>query len=55
MKYIYTCNNKACAEKEGTVYQLEFALEAVIDEKNIAMIFCRKCGSGLTIKQHTLK
>jgi hypothetical protein len=51
MKYIYTCNNKACAEKEGTIFQLEIPGEAVMDENNVAMLFCHRCRTGLIIKK----
>ena len=51
MIYTYTCNNKTCLKKEGAIYRLEIPSEAIMDEKNIAKLFCRKCGAGLTIEQ----
>jgi hypothetical protein len=49
MKCVYACHNKACAEKEGAIFLLEIPLEAIMDERNVATLFCHKCGSGLTI------
>lgn len=48
MVYLYTCKNKICAEREGTVFRLEIPSEAVLDDHNLATIFCRKCGKALT-------
>ncbi|KJS31002.1 MAG: hypothetical protein VR64_13025 [Desulfatitalea sp. BRH_c12] len=44
MNYIYACKNKTCAEKEGAVFRVEFPQECILDEKNIATLFCNKCG-----------
>lgn len=51
MDYIYTCKDKTCAEKEGAVFRLDIPSEAVMDDQNIAMIFCHKCRAELSIEQ----
>jgi hypothetical protein len=51
MIYAYVCKDKVCAEKESAVFRLEIPSEAVMDDKNIATIFCHKCGTELMIEQ----
>lgn len=50
MIYKYACKDKDCAEKEGAVFRLEIPSEAILDDNNIATIFCPKCGAELTIE-----
>ncbi len=51
MFYAYVCKDKTCAEKESSVFRLEIPSEAVMDDHNIATIFCRKCGAELMFEQ----
>ncbi len=46
--YRFFCTNKACTEKLGGVFQIEIPFEAIMDEKNMAMPFCRKCGKPMS-------
>ncbi len=51
MVYQFICTDSVCAEKEGGVFQMEVPFEAIMDEKNMAMTFCRRCGKPLHIEQ----
>ena len=51
MVYTYTCMDRTCAEKRGAEFRLDIPSEAVMDDQNIAMIFCQKCGAELSIEQ----
>jgi hypothetical protein len=51
MIYAFVCKDKTCAEREGAAFRLEIPSEAVMDENNMATIFCRRCGAELTIEQ----
>jgi hypothetical protein len=51
MVYRYTCKDKTCAEKEGAAFRLDIPLEAVMDDNNMATIFCHKCGAELRMEQ----
>jgi hypothetical protein len=39
----YVCSDKACCEQTGTPFMVEFPSEALLDEKNIATLFCSRC------------
>ena len=51
MVYRYTCKDITCAEKEGAAFLLDIPLEAVMDDNNMATIFCHKCGAELRMEQ----
>ena len=48
MKLKYKCNNGACCKNEKREECVNLQIESVMDEKNIAVMFCPKCGSKLT-------
>ena len=50
MQRTYICTNENCAKKEGSVFHLELPSEAV-EEKNMAILFCPRCGAELSMKQ----
>jgi len=54
MNYQYVCPNKICVEKEGLAFQLEFPPESIIDDNNIATLFCHKCGESLIKEQQPI-
>ena len=43
MKLEFFCDNKDCVKVESKPYEHEILIEAVMDEKNIAHIFCPRC------------
>ena len=46
MKLEFVCHNTGCQDKDGPyVYRME--IEAVMDEKNLADIFCPRCNRRL--------
>ncbi len=47
----YYCNNFKCQEALKKPYVLTLKLETVMDEKNIAKMFCPHCRSELTEKK----
>ncbi len=47
MKLKYKCTNGACCEKQKHGECVDLRIESVMDEKNIAVMFCPKCGSKL--------
>ena len=44
----FYCSKKECAKKESETYILELPEEAVMDDSNVAHIFCPRCKSVLT-------
>jgi hypothetical protein len=48
MKLKFYCDNKDCAKKNSKQYEYEILIEAVMDENNIANIFCPRCKRSLT-------
>ena len=52
MEIKYYCNNCKCQETLKTAYVLTLKLESVMDEKNIAQMFCPHCRSELTLKKY---
>jgi DNA-directed RNA polymerase subunit RPC12/RpoP len=44
--YIYKCANDACGEKDEPEYEIFFA-EELVDDQNIADMFCPNCNSKL--------
>ncbi len=47
MKMTYKCTNGACCKKEKHEQCVHLQIESVMDEKNVAVMFCPKCGSQL--------
>lgn len=47
MEITYTCNNRQCLEVLKTTYVYTLNLEKIMDEKNIAQMFCPHCKSKL--------
>ena len=43
MKLKFYCDNKDCTKKYSKQYEYEILIEAVMDENNIANIFCPRC------------
>ncbi len=43
MKIKYECTNDGCREKHEQRHQLDLPAELVMDEKNVADMFCPKC------------
>ena len=43
MKRKYICTNDLCREKNKRGYRLALPDEVVMDDQNIAVIFCPKC------------
>ena len=44
----YSCPSDRCRKDDGTPYTIEIPGEAVLDENNIANMFCPRCHSPLT-------
>ena len=47
MKLTYKCTNGACRKNNEHDQCLNLRIESVMDEKNIAVMFCPKCGCRL--------
>ena len=43
MKLKFCCDNKDCTKKYSKQYKYVILIEAVMDENNIANIFCPRC------------
>jgi hypothetical protein len=43
----YVCSDKACCEQTETPFMVEFPPEALLDEKNIATLFCSRCSKKM--------
>jgi hypothetical protein len=50
MEIKYYCHNCQCTEVLKKTYILTLKLESVMDEKNIAQMFCPHCKSELKAK-----
>lgn len=50
MEIKYYCHNCQCHEVLEKIYTLTLKLESVMDEKNIAQMFCPHCKSELKAK-----
>lgn len=50
MEVKYYCNNCKCHEMLKRPYVLSLKLETIMDEKNIAQMFCPHCKSELKAK-----
>ena len=42
----FVCHNDGCREKDGP-YVYRMSIEAVMDEKNLADVFCPRCNRRL--------
>lgn len=52
-EYIYKCTNDSCGEINEPDYEISFR-EEMVDDQNIAAMFCPKCNSKLQ-KKNTSK
>ena len=52
-KYVFKCSNPWCHEDNESGYVLIFA-EELVDDKNIAAMFCPKCNSILELTHDKL-
>jgi aspartate carbamoyltransferase regulatory subunit len=50
MDIVYTCENRQCRSVETTPYLKTLQMDAVMDEKNIATMFCPYCERSLVQK-----
>lgn len=44
MKLTYKCTNGSCCQGSEKEQCIDLQIESVMDEKNIAVLFCPKCG-----------
>lgn len=51
MKIEYYCDNYKCQKVLKKSYDYRLKIEKVMDEKNIAQMFCPHCGSELQTKK----
>ena len=51
----YYCNNPKCPSNDTEPYSLNIASEAVLDEKNLATMFCPLCHGPLNEKASDLE
>ena len=51
MERMYICKDGTCAKKGGAVFQLILSPEVIMDEKNMATVFCHRCGAELCVEQ----
>lgn len=49
MKKKYCCTNPECVKDEQTNVAIALDQESVMDEQNVAQMFCPKCKSRLTL------
>ena len=47
MNVKYICNNTKCSDVDEQAYELIIPSESIMDEKNIATIFCPHCNGKL--------
>jgi hypothetical protein len=47
MKLKFKCTNDSCRLKNAHQYRLDLPSELVMDEKNVAVMYCPKCKSQL--------
>ena len=43
----FICTNRACREKNKVEQRIDLLAETVMDEQNIAVVFCPKCSSQM--------
>ncbi len=48
MQVTYKCENKMCGYREARAYELIVSSESIMDEKNVATLFCPHCAAKLT-------
>jgi hypothetical protein len=48
MQVKYKCENKMCDYHKERAYELIVSSESIMDEKNIATLFCPHCATKLT-------
>ncbi len=51
MEKKYCCNNPECRENEKEAYVMVLNQESVMDEQNLAQMFCPRCKSRLVISK----
>lgn len=47
MEKKFCCNNPECTEDEKDTYVIVLSQESVMDEQNLAQMFCPRCKSRL--------
>jgi len=47
MKLKYKCTNSQCRRKSKDQHRLDLPAEMVMDEQNVAVMYCPKCKSKL--------
>lgn len=50
MNIKYMCENKECHSASDRAYELFLQSESIMDEKNIATLFCPRCNTKLKCK-----
>jgi hypothetical protein len=55
MKERFCCTNPDCAKEDKTGIVMTLDYEVIMDEKNMAQMFCPKCKSRLTRLEDTSK
>ena len=48
MEQQYKCTNTSCCEENGKEYELLIPDESIMDEKNVAVMYCPQCQCELT-------
>lgn len=44
MKLTFKCTNGSCCQGNDNEHCINLQIESVMDEKNMAVLFCPKCG-----------
>jgi hypothetical protein len=52
MEIKYYCNNRLCGESQKKTYVLKIKKELVMDDNNMAQMFCPHCKTALSIEKN---